>query len=190
MDPDMNKYDLNHVVTAHPRMSRDDWERSYAQAWRSYYTLDHIETVMRRSAVLNIPLRRIVVMMLWFHGCITLEKVHPLEGGYVRLKFRRDRRPDLPRERPWIFYPRYAAEMVAKHVKYARLVWRLSRLRRRIESDPACATYTDVALTPAADEDFANLAIFTGSDAARAVVERKRKTDSRRLAAAAALARG
>jgi radical SAM superfamily enzyme YgiQ (UPF0313 family) len=36
LDPDLNKYDLNHVTTAHPRMSREDWERSYLSAWQWY----------------------------------------------------------------------------------------------------------------------------------------------------------
>ena len=34
MDPDMNKYDLEHACTAHPLMSREVWERVYADAWR------------------------------------------------------------------------------------------------------------------------------------------------------------
>lgn len=29
MDPDMNKYDLNHRVTHHPTMSDDEWDRAY-----------------------------------------------------------------------------------------------------------------------------------------------------------------
>ena len=26
MDPDLNNYDVEHVCTAHPRMSRKEWE--------------------------------------------------------------------------------------------------------------------------------------------------------------------
>ena len=33
MDPDMNKYDVEHVCTAHPRMSKDEWEQAYRDAW-------------------------------------------------------------------------------------------------------------------------------------------------------------
>src|SRR6202167_4313205 len=50
LDPDMNKYDLNHVCTTHPRMSREEWDRAYDLAWQRYYTIDHIETVLRRVA--------------------------------------------------------------------------------------------------------------------------------------------
>ena len=38
--------------------------------------------------------------LVWFKGCIDIEKVHPLEGGFLRLKFSRDRRPGLPLESP------------------------------------------------------------------------------------------
>ncbi len=29
MDPDMNKYELEHVVTAHPKMSKAEWQDAY-----------------------------------------------------------------------------------------------------------------------------------------------------------------
>ena len=32
MDPDMNKYDLEHVVTTHPLMSKEQWQGIYDQA--------------------------------------------------------------------------------------------------------------------------------------------------------------
>ena len=43
LDPDMNKYDLNHICTTHPRMSREEWDEAYKMAWQRYYTLDHVE---------------------------------------------------------------------------------------------------------------------------------------------------
>ena len=33
MDPDMNKYDLNHRVAHHPKMSDAEWEDAYRAAW-------------------------------------------------------------------------------------------------------------------------------------------------------------
>src|SRR5438552_8909734 len=50
MDPDMNKYDLEHVLTAHARMSKEQWEGIYRDAWKIYYTPEHIESILRRSA--------------------------------------------------------------------------------------------------------------------------------------------
>jgi hypothetical protein len=58
MDTDLNRYDLNHVTTGHPRMSRAEWERAYRLAWKRYYTLDHIETILRRAAANRAERRR------------------------------------------------------------------------------------------------------------------------------------
>ena len=50
LDPDLNKYDLNHVCTGHPKMSREEWDQAYEMAWQRYYTTEHIETMLRRVA--------------------------------------------------------------------------------------------------------------------------------------------
>ncbi|NEV76203.1 radical SAM protein, partial [Rhodopseudomonas sp. BR0C11] len=54
MDPDLNNYDVEHVCTAHPLMSRSEWEAIYREAWSRYYTPDHIETLLRRAAATGI----------------------------------------------------------------------------------------------------------------------------------------
>src|SRR5882724_2681604 len=38
MDPDMNKYDLEHACTAHPLMSKEAWTKVYYDAWARYYS--------------------------------------------------------------------------------------------------------------------------------------------------------
>jgi len=47
MDPDMNKYELEHVVTAHAKMSKEEWQSAYRSAWDVFYTDEHLETIMR-----------------------------------------------------------------------------------------------------------------------------------------------
>ena len=42
-------------------------------------------------------------LLMWFWGCVTIEKIHPLEGGYLRRKVRTDRRPGLPVEPALLF---------------------------------------------------------------------------------------
>ena len=160
MDPDMNKYDLEHVTTAHPKMSKAEWEGVYRQAWEVYYTPEHMETIMRRAYATGISPGKMMFLLIWFYGCVTIEKIHPLEGGYLRRKVRRDRRPGLPIENPFVFYPKYAAELVAKHVKIAGIVWRMSRTRRAIKRDPKARLYRDLALTPVADADLETLEMF------------------------------
>ena len=50
MDPDMNKYDVEHVCTGHPLMSGEQWNKAYRDAWKHYYTDEHVETVLKRAA--------------------------------------------------------------------------------------------------------------------------------------------
>ncbi|MBV9288718.1 MAG: radical SAM protein, partial [Hyphomicrobiales bacterium] len=38
IDADLNKFDLEHVVTDHPRMTRAEWQELYHTAFRTYYT--------------------------------------------------------------------------------------------------------------------------------------------------------
>ncbi|HTO78453.1 MAG TPA: radical SAM protein, partial [Methylocystis sp.] len=52
MDPDMNKYDLNHRVSHHAKMSDAEWEDAYRAAWAAFYTPEHMRTVLRRSFAL------------------------------------------------------------------------------------------------------------------------------------------
>ena len=181
MDPDMNRYDLEHVTTAHPLMSKAEWEHAYRLAWQTYYTPEHMETVMRRAGAVGISPGKMLFLLLWFSGCVTIEKIHPLEGGYFRRKVRRDRRPGLPIENPVLFYPRYGAEIVAKHVAVFRLWWRMSKVRRSIKADPDRAAYRDLALTPVADDELDTLEMFQVSEAARASASKASAARTKRL---------
>ena len=93
MDPDMNKYDLNHRVAHHGKMSDAEWEEAYRAAWKTFYTPEHIYTILRRTCAC--PIGRpgtTLSTILWFYLTILYEGVHPLESGAFRLKYRRDRR--------------------------------------------------------------------------------------------------
>ena len=113
---DLNKYDLYHITAEHPRMSREEWTYAYQEAWRRYYSWEHCETIMRRVGALR-PYSNTLFIITWFKGCIELEDVHPVEGGFLRIKDRRSRRPTLPMLPRWKFYPKYLTEAVVKTVE-------------------------------------------------------------------------
>ncbi|MBU1305783.1 MAG: radical SAM protein [Alphaproteobacteria bacterium] len=173
MDADLNRYDLNHVTTAHPLMSRAQWEKVYADAWLQYYTPAHVETIMRRAAVTGISTANILLLVTWFVGSVTIEGVHPLEGGGVRRKYRHARRPELGLESPLVFYPRYWAETAGKLARWAALYLKFGMVLRRVDRDPAKADYTDVALTPVSAQEEA-LEMFQSSDAQAWLTQEKR----------------
>jgi radical SAM superfamily enzyme YgiQ (UPF0313 family) len=161
LDPDLNKYDLEHVTAEHSTMSRAQWERVYEEAWRVYYSPEHMKTVMRRSVATGSNAGNMLLLLTWYWGCIALEKIHPLQGGYLRRKYRKERRPGMPIESPFAFYPRYIADLAWKHLRLARQIWRLGRFRQKLKSDPNARDYTDLALTPVTDHEDETYEMFS-----------------------------
>jgi hypothetical protein len=148
MDPDMNKYDLEHVTTGHSLMSARDWQRVYREAWDIYYSAAHIETIFRRAKASGIKPVRLLNHILQFYFTFVQENVHPLQGGYFRRKVRNSRRSGLRRENPLVFYPRRVWEVAETHAKLAAFYLYLHKIRRRVERDDR--PYTDPALAPLA----------------------------------------
>ena len=161
LDPDLNKYDLEHVTTRHARMSTAQWEKLYRDTWKEFYTLEHMETVLRRAAATGIHLGNMAVLLVWFHFCIVYEKIDPLQGGYLRRKYRKDRRPTMPVESPLVFYPRYIGGLFYKHFKMAQLAWRFHWFKERLERDADAKNYSDVALTPDSETEAETLEMLS-----------------------------
>jgi radical SAM superfamily enzyme YgiQ (UPF0313 family) len=173
LDPDLNKYDLNHVCMTHPRMTEDEWQQAYRLAWQRYYTIEHMETVLRRVASVGANASNALFLMTWFKGSIDLEDVHPLEGGFLRLKYRRDRRPGRSIEPVWRFYPRYCSEVAIKLVRWTALYVRLRRIYLKIRRDPRRMEYTDLAMTSVTDGEAAREIFQT--EAAQAYLGQQRR---------------
>ena len=146
MDPDMNKYDLEHVCTAHPVMSADTWRGVYRDAWARYYSDDHVETVLRRAVASGLNPRKIVDAMTVFSGSSRIEGVHPLQFGYVRRKIRTQRRHGLPIVNPLVFYPWRALDFATVAANWFRLATRYRAILRRVLADKAGANYVDQSL--------------------------------------------
>ncbi|MBA2341786.1 MAG: radical SAM protein [Pyrinomonadaceae bacterium] len=174
MDADLNKYDLNHAVTGHPAMSKNEWEQAYHSAWETYYTDEHIETILRRAIATGTSPGKTMFFITWFKGCIGIERIHPLEGGFLRLKFRRSRRSGLPLENPLLFYPRYFAAMIGKQFRWVSLYLRLRLIYRKVRRDPQRFEYMDLALEPVRADEIETRELFQSETAQKYVVQMKR----------------
>jgi len=119
----------------------------------------------------------VMLYCLWFYGCKVLEGIHPLEGGYLRRMYRRDRRPELPIESALAFYGRFLRHLWRSQWGILRLWWRFNRVRRQINADPSSSAYTDLALKPVAEEDSESLGLFSITDAAKAALRKRRQRD-------------
>jgi hypothetical protein len=186
MDSDLNKYDVHHRCVHHPKMSDAEFDQVYKEAWRAYYTPEHIETVTRRHGA--IPGRdpaEVAKFMTMFKIVFEAEGVHPLEGGGVRMKYRRDRRHGLPIEPFGLFHLKLARETWRKLKIYGGLAWRGWRIGQKIKNDPKRLEYTDLALSPVDEEDD-KLALFAETAGGGAALSKVRNEDLARAKLAAA----
>jgi len=174
MDKDLNRYDLNHTTTAHQLMSRAEFEKVYADAWSRYYTLDHVETIMRRAAASGISTSNILLLAVWFMGALKIEGVHPLEVGWMRKKSRLNRRYGMRIEPAITFYPKYYAELGWKLSRWAWLYFRFGLKQLKVERDPKRREYTDHAMTPVTDHEEQDFELFKSADALAYLSQEKR----------------
>ncbi len=156
MDPDMNKFDVEHVCTSHPLMSNEVWNKTYRDAWKRYYTDEHVETVLKRAAATGLRMNKIADVMTAFSSSLRIEGVHPLQCGIVRRKRRTSRRHGMPIVNPLIFYPVRAVEFVSVVAQWLTVGWRYHSIKKRVLADPANKTYVDEATHPFTPEETEN----------------------------------
>jgi len=178
LDPDMNRYDSVHAAAPHPRMTAREWVDAYHAAWEQYYDPEHVARVLGRAVRWGQRVNKIKWVMLSFHSTAVIERVHPLDGGLLRRKVRRDRRRGLPLESRLRFYPRYAWETLTKQTRLVALLLRYERIYRRVLRASARERIDDardVAMQPVAVEELASLELFTATETARALATRAQK---------------
>jgi radical SAM superfamily enzyme YgiQ (UPF0313 family) len=156
MDPDMNKYDLEHVCTGHPRMSAEQWKQVYRDAWARYYTDEHVETILRRAVASGLKPRKMADVMTAFSAAARIEGVHPLQCGIIRRKVRTSRRHGMPIVNPLVFYPVRAVEFVSVVAQWLTVGLRYHRIKKRVVADPSSKTYVDDATRPVTIEEAEN----------------------------------
>ena len=176
MDPDMNKYDLEHVTTDHP----EDVARGMARApiicaWRTYYTPEHVKTVIRRAAASRMRSDMVMYLMVWFWGSKELWNIYPLETGIIRRKVRaRSQAGPSDRERLDFLSALYRRPRDGPSEDGAAF-WKMFWVERAIRRDPKSRDYMDTALTPTTTEEFDDLEMFQVTDSARAAGAKARR---------------
>ncbi|MBB3658524.1 hypothetical protein FHX15_003771 [Rhizobium sp. BK650] len=175
MDADLNIYDVEHVCTAHPKMSKHEWESIYQEAWSLYYSPEHMKTLLRRGAATGIKLSSLVKVLVSFATTVPLENVHPLQSGLLRLKHPSERRPGLKSEHPLLFWPRFAFDTIRKHISLVGTIINLSVSAFLIARKADAKSYMDKALTPVGDDDEDVLDLFTKTAGGTAAVSHIKK---------------
>ncbi|MEP3045715.1 MAG: radical SAM protein [Roseibium sp.] len=175
LDPDLNRYDLEHTTCEHPIMSPEVWQQTYRDIWDWYYTEEHLETLMKRNVAYGIKPVRVWRLCLQIYGAMCFERVHPQQCGYFRLKDPKQRRPGFRQLPGIIHYPMFALESLVKYVRFGLYGWKLHRMRKRIQRDSQNKTYTDFAIQTVTDAEEEKLEIFNLNDSARAAVTKAKR---------------
>ena len=188
MDPDMNKYDLEHVCTGHPLMSKEEWQDIYHRAWDAFYTTEHVETP-------DAPCRGQRYEVAQDHAGLPLVLRLPGLGEGASLAGR-----PVPAQVPQGTAARaFRSKAPSSSIRpifgassaSTRDSWRstgvFSRARARVERDPAKHDYMDLALSPSEEQELDELDIFTATESGQSAVDKLRKQSApRRVKAAAA----
>lgn len=151
MDPDLTKFTLSHRVTHHPRMSDAEWEAAYSDAYAAFYDFAHIETIFRRryAGVAPMPFTTLHRVMLYRESARVMG-VSKLEGGFLRVRRRRQRQHGRPVESAAVFYPRVAWRFLSEGASVFATYMRMRAILRRVRRDPDRRAYVDEAIAPVA----------------------------------------
>ena len=145
MDPDMNKYELEHVVTAHAKMSKDEWQE------RLPHRLGHL---LHRRASGDRAAPRLCLRHQYpladAGAVLVLERGAGGEFASAAMGHFPHQAPHATAARacrsksPIPFYARYAAEIARKVTLRSPSAGAcLKRIVRKIEADPNAKVYMD-----------------------------------------------
>ena len=178
MDADLNKYDLEHPVVDHPKMSRAELQAIYDEVWTLYYTPAHMETLLRRAAVTGVPMLSLAKVLVQFATMMQFEKVHPLQSGLIRMRHRSERRPGLPAENVTAFYLRHVHDLILGNAAFITTMLWVLRTAWRVSRDPQRHLYKDLALTPVIEDEDETFDYLTKTDGAKAAIDHFKKVDA------------
>lgn len=181
MDPDLNKYDLVHRVTRHPKMSNEEWDTAYREAGQSFYSHDHMITILKRMVALGSDKHLTTINRQVWYGIQAFRRDLPsLDNGLLRMKRRTDRRSGLPIESPLTFYPAYWKQAIGELLQAQLMRMRLRFALWRILRNPKRMDYVDTAITPTNEGEMGTLGLFSKTRGGDEAVTKQRKINARK----------
>ena len=154
MAKEMNDYDTTRPCAEHPRMSRDELMRAYRDAWKSFYSREHVETILKRRK--DRRQKNVARDMIWFRSAVFVEGLHPFLFGIFRIKGRKRRSPKFPTESIPVYYCRRTWDIASWTIRMLKIFIEVKYLsfkaNRGRNND-----YMDITITPEAPVDKAVL---------------------------------
>jgi radical SAM superfamily enzyme YgiQ (UPF0313 family) len=145
MEKDMNEYDTTRPCMEHPRMSREELIRAYRDAWKSFYSRKHVETILKRRK--DRRRKNIARHMIWFRSAVLIDELHPFLYGIFRIKGRKRRSQKFHTESVPVYYCRRIRDIVSWSVNTLLMVIELRYLYFKANMEKN-NDYMDIAITP------------------------------------------
>jgi len=137
LDADYNNFDSFHQCMAHPELKDGAWTRAYFDAWRTFYSFEHMKQVLLEAHPRNYW--DIFRNFFWYKNSALNEGLHPMISGFFPLKDRKSRRALFPRESLLAHWRRRIPEVYRYLRGVAKLALEMEELwlqtRRRSETE-------------------------------------------------------
>jgi len=148
LDADLNRYDSTHLVTQHPRMTRDELEQAYQRSWKSFHTVAHMKRCLARFA--GGPYWSLLSSYVWHRNSSELRE-HPMMSGFYRLRDRDERRATFPREGRLAHARRCLDETIRQVRSWSRVLLEMQEVwlatRRQSEEEVRIRTIVKAAIS-------------------------------------------
>jgi len=147
MDADLNKYDLVHRVVRHPRMTDDELDNAYNDAFKSFYTFDHMQTIMKRTFGLGSNRKKGLVNLLLGYGVMRqIWGITSIDIGWKRyLSPKSSRTQKTPVQALWV----QVWGGIQRNLKFLAICFHYFRINAamlRLWHDPQRLAYRDEAI--------------------------------------------
>ncbi|MDP6924823.1 MAG: hypothetical protein R2568_05555 [Candidatus Scalindua sp.] len=145
MAKEMNDYDTTRPCAEHPKMSRDELMRAYRDAWKSFYSREHVETILKRRK--DRRQKNIARDMIWFRSAVFVEGLYPFLFGIFRIKVRKRRSPKFPTESIPVYYCRRIWDIASWTVRMLLVFIEMRYLSFKVNLKKN-NDYMDITITP------------------------------------------
>ena len=133
----------------------------YKAVWDTYYTREHMLTVIRRAFALGSNKKYTLSGLLTAFGVITkVTGIRSYDMGFIRYVARNERREGLPKENPLVFYPKMYWRLIKSAVIISRAASGLANEARKMWASKSFEGYKDEAITPVAVDDYETMEMY------------------------------
>ncbi|MBI4417245.1 MAG: radical SAM protein [Ignavibacteriales bacterium] len=139
MHEDFNTYDSAHVAVKPDRMTREELQQAWHDAWEQFYSTEHMANVLKVWRHDRWHYWDRMSFFAWYLYASRIERLHPMNCGFWTVRYRDDRRPGFPKEAlvPFWWKRLVSAGKRLRHIMglYFQLqdVWLRSRPKPRTE---------------------------------------------------------